>query len=140
MKRYCVDSLAMVVFFTLIATVSEVFVARMSMEQVLMSRGAAIPAMLITARPYGIWRDAWFRRGAAHRRGVLARTVLDIGAFLTFQVPVYAAILLLTGVSGEQILVALSGAVVLMVLTSRPFGMFLDLCRTLARTQPPSPQ
>jgi len=135
-KRYCVDSLATVLFFTVVATLAEVFVARMSLDQVLTSRSTAIPVMLLTGRPYGLWRDLWFRFGAAERRSGAARLALDVGAFLTFQVPVYAGILWISGASGAQMAAALGSATVMMALVGRPFGVFLEFCRGLARVAP----
>ena len=95
-------------------------------------RLTAIPAMLLTGRPYGLWRDMIFRRTGALDFGPIARTQTDTLAFLTFQVPVYAAILLFAGASPLQILAAISSALILMILLGRPYGIYLDACRRLA--------
>ena len=108
MRAGVVDSLAALVFFTVVATASERLIAGMGWGQV-----------------------------AAARRGRLGRSAIDVAAFMTFQVPVYAAILALAGASAAQAAAALSSATVLMLVLSRPFGVFLDACRRLAGMAPP---
>lgn len=97
--------------------------------QVAAARLTAIPVMLLTGRPYGMWRDAAF--AALRPSRAAGRTLTDVAAFVTFQVPVYAAILWLAGAEGGQMAAALSSAVVAMVLLSRPFGLWLDWMRRL---------
>ena len=133
------DSLAALAFFTAVATLSERFVAGMDWSQVAFSRAVAAPVMVLTGRAYGMWRDAIFDRLGAARRGPAERSVIDVAAFMTFQVPVYAAILVLAGASLAQALAALSSATVLMLLLARPFGLFLDAARRIAGTAPPLP-
>ena len=49
-----------------------------------------------------------------------------------FQMPIYVATLLVAGAGREEVLAAVSSAIVLMITTSRPFGLFLDLARRLS--------
>ena len=137
MRRYAVDSLAALLFFTAVATATERLIAGMDWGQVATARLAAVPVMLATGRPYGIWRDAVFHRLRAAHRGRLGRSAIDVVAFMAFQVPVYAAILALAGASAGQAAAALSSATAFMLLLSRPFGVFLDACRRVAGTAPP---
>ena len=88
--------------------------------------------MLLTGRPYGPWRDMVFRRTGEMDHGPIARTLTDTLAFLTFQVPIYVTILLFAGASPLQMFAAISSALVLMILLSRPYGIYLDACRRLA--------
>ena len=134
MRRLVVDSAAALSFFTVVAGATEFLIARMTLEQVLVSRGTAVPVMLATGRPYGMWRDVVLRRLAP--RGRAARAGVDVAAFVTFQVPVYAAILRLAGAEGPQMAAALSSAAVAMVLLSRPYGLWLDWLRRLFRAAP----
>lgn len=127
MKRALVDTVASVLFFTCIATVSERWIAGLDWPQVIASRLAATPAMIATGRPYGLWRDWLMHRSGA--RGQLGRGVVDTLAFLSFQVPVYAAILWWVGAAPAQMVAALGSAIVLMLAISRPFGLFLDVVR-----------
>ncbi len=62
----------------------------------------------------------------------VARNATDITAFITFQMPIYVATLLVAGAGREEVLAAVSSAIVLMIATSRPFGLFLDLARRLS--------
>lgn len=112
------------------AGAGELLLARMTWEQVMVSRGTAIPVMLATGRPYGMWRDLAFRRLAPRRPA--ARAAVDVAAFVGFQVPVYAAILWLAGATGAQMATALATATVAMVALSRPYGLWLDWLRRLA--------
>lgn len=116
------------------AGASELLIARMSPGQTLISRAMAVPVMLATGRPYGMWRDFVFSRTMP--RGRITRTATDMGAFVTFQVPVYAAILWLAGAGGAQMATALGSATVLMVVLSRPYGLWLDWMRRVFGAAP----
>jgi hypothetical protein len=60
--------------------------------------------------------------------------VVDVLAFLTFHVPVYAVTLLVAGASFTEIATAMSATMVFMVSLNRPLGIFLEALRKLART------
>lgn len=132
MKAFLVDTLTTVVFFTIVAAATELFIAGIEPGQVLIARLITIPVMVITARPYGIWRDQVIRVLRPANR--ITTTAADVLAFLTFQVPVYVATLLISGASVGEVQVAVSAAIVFMVLLSRPFGLVLDAARRLAGT------
>ena len=132
MRRIIVDSVAAVAFFTLLAGLVEYFVAGLSLDQVLLTRIAALPAILFTGRLYGIWRDFIFDRTGAEHRGPTLRLAADTAAFISFQLPVYGLILILAGASWGQIAAAIGTASVAMILISRPYGLFLDFCRRMA--------
>lgn len=136
MKALIVDSLAAVAFFTLIAATMEVFVAQMTWEQVLAVRLAAIPVILFTGRPYGVWRDMILRLGNANAPPRCRRAGLDVLAFLSFQVPVFIAILTFAGATPEQMMRAVPTATLLMLLISRIYGLYLDHCRRLVGLAP----
>ena len=114
------DSLAAVGSRTLVAGASEALIARMSRDQVAVSRRSAAPAMLATGRPRGMWRDRVLGRSAPGD---------PVAAFVGFRVPVYAAILWLAGAAGVQMAAALGSATVLLALLSRPCGPWLDRLR-----------
>lgn len=133
MRRYLVDTITTIVFFTLVAGLTELFWAGMSAQEVLVTRALTVPVMVLTARPYGLWRDFAFRRLAP--RNTVARTATDVAAFISFQLPVYAGILAVSGADPSEILRALGGALGGMLLLSRPFGLVLDGVRRLFGTQ-----
>ncbi|WP_112323496.1 L-alanine exporter AlaE [Oceanibium sediminis] len=130
MKAFFIDTVASVVFFTVVAGLTEFFIAGMAPDEVLTARLITIPVMILTGRPYGLWRDVIFTRFSPRSRPMTALT--DICAFLTFQVPVYATTLLIAGASFAEIQIAISAAIVFMILLSRPFGLFLELARKWA--------
>jgi hypothetical protein len=62
MKSYFVDTAATIIFFTVVAGLSELLIAGMGPTQFLIARLIMIPVMMVTARPYGLWRDCFFQR------------------------------------------------------------------------------
>ena len=131
MKSYFVDTAATVTFFTVVAALSELLIAGMGPTQVLIARLIMIPVMMVTARPYGLWRDWFFSKTRPQRW--LTNLVGDIIAFITFQVPVYVATLALAGANASEIAAAVSASIVFMILLSRPFGIYLQAVRNWAR-------
>lgn len=132
MKAFIVDTLATVIFFTVVAGLTELFIVGMEPSQVLIARLITIPLMILTGRAYGLWRDWVFARVTP--RGVVPNIATDIFAFLIFQVPVYIATLLIAGATIQEMQVAVGAAVVFMLLLSRPFGLFLEILRVWAGT------
>ena len=130
MKSYFVDTAATVIFFTVVAALSELLIAGMGPTQVLIARLIMIPVMMVTARPYGLWRDWFFSKTRPQRW--FTNLVGDIIAFITFQVPVYVATLALAGANASEIVAAVSASIVFMILLSRPFGIYLQAVRNWA--------
>jgi hypothetical protein len=109
----------------------EIFLSGMTFEQSLSSRLVAIPVNIIIAWPYGLYRDAIMRyaRRISPKSGM--RTLADVVAYVTFQSPVYVAILLTVGADWHQIVAAVSSNAVLSMLMGALYGYFLDYCRRL---------
>lgn len=124
--EFLADTLALVLFFTTTGALNERFVAGMQWDQVLHARLLGAVLMVPVARPYGIWRD-WVMRRASDRR--LSRTLWDSIALVTFQVPIYAAIIAVNGASGIGLLYGILGATVIMLVLGRPYGAFLNFVR-----------
>ena len=130
MRLIFVDTLSTILFFTILATLTELYVAGMEPPDVLKTRLIMVPMMFLTGRPYGIWRD-WFFAGT--KPTVLwSKSLIDGLAFVTFQLPIYGLTLWIVGANFDQIGTALGSAVVLMLIVSRPFGLFLQSMRKLA--------
>ena len=129
MKKVLIDTMATIVFFTVLAGLSELLIAGLTLEQVLLTRLITIPVMIITGRPYGLYRDWVVAFGQSFR---MPDFVLDILAFLSFQVPVYVTTLLIAGANWNEVATAVGSALLLMALISRPFGLFLEFARRLA--------
>ncbi|RYH02111.1 L-alanine exporter AlaE [Salipiger sp. IMCC34102] len=126
-RLFVVDTLATVLFFTAVASFSELFIAGLEAKEVLATRILMVPIMIATARPYTGWRDWLLERAAPRNR--ITTTLVDIGAFLTFQGPVYGATLLLAGAELAELGAALGSALVFMILLARPFGLFVEWVR-----------
>lgn len=131
LRAFFVDTFAMAVSSTVGGMIIELLVTRVTFEQSMHSRLAAIPANIITARPYGLFRDWVFRFTKASNAGHTKKGVIDVLTFVVFQVPLYAVILLTASVEGEKVLTACATLAVFATFIGRPTGMFLDYCRRI---------
>lgn len=131
MRRFLADTCAMVVFSIIAGMFIEVVISRMTIEQSIQARLIAIPFNLITARPYGIFRDWIFRIMRTTEAGAIKQGLTDIVAFTCFQVPFYALILTLAGATITQTITACTTASLVIVFMGRPYGIFLDFVRAL---------
>ena len=122
------DTLALVLFFTTTGIINERVIAGMTWEQVFHARLLGAVLMVPVARPYGIWRD-WVMTRASENR--LSTLLWDSVALVTFQVPLYAAIIAFSGASGQGLLRGTLGAALMMLCLGRPYGMFLNGVRRL---------
>ena len=131
LRHAVADTFAMVVYCTVVNMMIEIFLSGMTFEQSLSSRLVAIPVNIIIAWPYGLYRDAIMRyaRRISPKSGM--RTLADVVAYVTFQSPVYVAILLTVGADWHQIVAAVSSNAVLSMLMGALYGYFLDYCRRL---------
>lgn len=131
LRHAVADTFAMVVYCSVVNMLIEIFLSGMTFEQSLSSRLVAIPVNIIIAWPYGLYRDAVMRyaRRISPRSGM--RTVADVVAYVTFQSPVYVAILLTVGADWHQIIAAVSSNAVLSMVMGALYGYFLDYCRRL---------
>ena len=128
MKRvFLADTAALILFFTTTGIINERFLAGMTWDQVLHARLLGAALMIPVGRPYGIWRD-WIMRHA--RTGRVSRLLWDSLALVSFQVPIYAAIIAVSGASGLGLLYGVSGATAIMLVCGRPYGAFLGWIRS----------
>ena len=127
-RDFVADTAALVVFFTATGVLNERFVAGMSWPEVASARLIGAPLMVVTARPYGVWRELVLRR--AGRSGA-SRILWDTVALLVFQVPIYVAIIAIGGATGSELLRGAIGAAGMMLCLGRPYGLFLDAVRGL---------
>lgn len=125
------DTFAMVVYCTVVNMLIEIFLSGMSFEQSLSSRLVAIPVNILIACPYGIYRDFFMRQARKMNNKGWTKTIADILAYITFQSPVYAAILWVIGADWHQIVAAVSSNMVISMMMGAVYGYFLDYCRRL---------
>lgn len=127
--NFIADTLALVIFFTIASGLNELLVVGMAWGEIAVSRGIGAVLMVATARPYGIWRDWFFARVSPSGRA--ATLAADCFALLSFQVPIYVAIILAGGADGAGVVRGALGFAALMLVLGRPYGLFLDFIRGL---------
>jgi hypothetical protein len=134
-RAFVADTTALILFFTTTGIVNERFIAGMSWQQVVHARLLGAALMVPVGRPYGIWRD-WVLGQAGPSR--LSRLLWDSLALVSFQVPIYAAIVAVSGASGLGLLMGVLGATAIMLVCGRPYGAFLGLVRSCFGLRPGS--
>ncbi|WP_072570061.1 MULTISPECIES: L-alanine exporter AlaE [unclassified Enterobacter] len=133
LRHAVADTFAMVVYCSVVNMLIEIFLSGMSFEQSLSSRLVAIPVNILIAWPYGLYRDAIMRMARRYTPAGWMKNLADIAAYVTFQSPVYVAILLTVGADWHQIAAAVSSNIVVSMLMGAVYGYFLDYCRRLFR-------
>jgi len=130
MRLFIIDTITTVIFFTVLAALTELYIAGMNPVEVLKTRMIMVPMMVLTGRPYGAWRDWFF---ATTKPTVSwSKSLVDGFAFLTFQLPIYGLTLWIAGAEWDEILTLLASTAVLMLIVSRPFGLVLETVRRFA--------
>ena len=127
-RAFVADTVALILCFTTTGIINEHFIAGMAWGQVLNARLLGAALMVPVGRPYGIWRD-WIMRHARPNR--VSRLLWDSLALVSFEVPVYAAIIAASGASGRGLLFGVLGATAIMLACGRPYGAFLNQVRSL---------
>ena len=127
-RAFVADTTALILFFTTTGVINERFIAGLAWEQVLHARLLGAVLMVPVGRPYGIWRD-WVMDFA--RSSKVPRVLWDSFALVSFQVPIYAAIIAVSGASGRGLVQGILGATVIMLALGRPYGVFLSWIRRL---------
>ena len=123
------DTFALISFGLVVGMSVELFVAGLSIEQSLHSRLLSIPVNLLIARPYGLYRDWAMAQSRKMFNSSLMDSVMDIVAFLTFQMPVYAMLVGTSGASLDQVITACMGQLGALILMGRPYGIYMQMCR-----------
>ena len=127
-RSFVADTLALVVFFTITSGINERFIAGMAWDEVVVARSFGAVLMVLTARPYGLWRDWLFE--IVNPKTRVTGLLTDCISLLVFQVPIYVVILMVGGAEGAAILKGTAGFAIAMLLLGRPYGVFLDFVRT----------
>ncbi len=130
-RNAAADMFAMVVFCFVTGMVVEVLISGISLEKSLASRTLAIPVNILIALPYGIFRDWIIKKGTQISSTSFMKNTADLFAFVSFQSPVYIAILLAVGASHDQIVAAVTSSIAMFSVLGVLYGYFLDLCRRL---------
>jgi hypothetical protein len=128
-RAFIADTTALILFFTTTGFINERFIAGMSWDQVLHARLLGAALMVPVGRPYGVWRDFVIRRAQSGNR--VSQILWDSVALVSFQVPIYAVIIAVSGASGRGLWFGVLGATVMMLVLGRPYGAFLNGVRRL---------
>jgi len=129
MRKFLADTFTMITFSTVVGMVIEILISGMTLGQSVQARLTAIPANLLTARLYGMFRDWVFRLMRVNEGGQVRKGITDILAFVLFQVPLYATILATSGANVRQITMACGTVTIFSAFMGRPYGIFLDFSR-----------
>ena len=135
MRRYLADTSALLVWSTFAGMFTEIVIVGLTVEQSLYARLTAVPVILITGRPYGLYRD-WIWRVWRADEGAARRLIADTTALISFQLPLYWTILAFVGATFWQIAAASVTAIVILAVSGRPYGALLDLSRRLFGVAP----
>lgn len=133
LRHAVADTFAMVVYCTVVNMLIEIFLSGMTFEQSLSSRLVAIPVNIIIAVPYGFYRDRAMRLARHISPPAWMKSIADVVAYVTFQSPVYVAILFSVGADWHQIAAAVSSNIAVSMMMGAVYGYFLDYCRRLFR-------
>ncbi|TFY91303.1 L-alanine exporter AlaE [Pseudomonas nabeulensis] len=125
-RSFAADTLALIIFFTVTGILNERYIAGMGWDQVLHARMLGAGLMVLSGRPYGLWRDWIMGFASASRRSQL---LWDSLALVSFQVPIYAGILAISGANAAEVLHGTVGVTVIMLTLGRPYGAFLNFVR-----------
>jgi hypothetical protein len=129
-RHAAADTFAMVVFCFVAGMLIEIFLSGMSFEQSLASRLVSIPVNIAIAWPFGLYRDWILTLGLRLPLPLrVDRSLRDIVAYVSFQTPVYIAILYAVGASHEQVAMAAITNAFVSCGMGFVYGYFLDLCR-----------
>jgi len=132
LRMAAADTFALVVYCFIAGMAIEILLSGMSVEQSLSSRLVSVPVNIAIAWPFGQYRDAVLR--LARRYGpdtFWTRNIADLLAYVSFQSPVYAAILWSVGADTQQIMTAVSSNAVGSMILGVAYGYFLEYCRRL---------
>ena len=132
-RAFIADTTALIIFFTTTGVINERLIADMAWDQVLHARLLGAALLIPVGRPYGIWRDWLMQRASSTRYSQL---LWDSLALVGFQVPIYAAIIGLSGASGRGLVFGTLGATFIMLVCGRPYGFFLNWVRKLFKASP----
>jgi L-alanine exporter len=106
-RAFIADTTALILFFTTTGVINERFIAGMSWDQVLHARMLGAVLMVPVGRPYGLWRDYVMRHAQSTNR--LSQLLWDSVALVSFQVPIYAAIIAVSGANELRVSIVTLG-------------------------------
>lgn len=134
LRSAAADTFAMVIYCFITGMMIEILLSGMSLQQSLSSRLLSIPVNIVIAWPYGLYRDrilTFTQRRLSHSAWM--KNLADLFAYVSFQSPVYVAILWTIGANPQQIVAAVTSNALISMVMGVLYGYFLDYCRRLFR-------
>lgn len=132
-RNAAADIFAMVVFSFITGMMIEIFISGMSFKQSLASRTLSIPVNIVIAWPYSMFRDYAISCGNKLSPTRWMKGISDMVAYVVFQSPIYACILLVVGANKEQVIAAVMSNILVSGALGVVYGQFLELCRRMFR-------
>lgn len=129
-REFLADTLAMIIFSTIVGMIIELGIAQMSWEKVWHTRLIAVLTNLLTGGLNGVYLNKVRSKFRAEKHRV-RQFLADISAFMSFQALVYLINLLIAGASWDQIVKAILSAALICTILGKPYGSFVDLIRKL---------
>lgn len=119
-------------FSYLVAMPLELIVAGMSWQEHLKVRLVALVLNTLVGRPYGLWRHYVIQRThTCADSHWFKKYWVDTLTFLSFQLPLYVANMIIGGASVMGIIKAGVSATILSGFLGRPYGLYSDAFRRL---------
>ncbi|MEC5343907.1 L-alanine exporter AlaE [Brenneria populi] len=138
LRNASADTFALVIYCFITGMAIEVGLSGMSIEQSFSSRLLSIPVNIVIAWPYGLYRDRVLACATRHlSEHLLIRNLADLFAYVSFQSPVYFAILWAIGADEAQMLTAVASNAVISMAMGVLYGYFLEYCRRLFKVAAP---
>ncbi|MEA9391774.1 L-alanine exporter AlaE [Acerihabitans sp. TG2] len=132
LRMAAADTFALVVYCFIAGMIIEICLSGMTLQQSLSSRLLSVPVNVAIAWPFGLYRDAMLRLARRHCSGRFwMRNLVDLVAYVSFQSPVYALILLVVGADEQQIMTAVTSNAISSMMLGVVYGYFLEYCRRL---------
>lgn len=128
-RIWLADTLALMSFTIVTGMFIEVVIVQMTIQQSLMSRLLCQPINILTGRLYGRYRDSVLRAIPFHGPGWLISAVGDVLAYISFQLPLYIAILLIIGMDLPSIATAATTQTLALFVLGAPYGVWLTKVR-----------
>jgi len=136
-KIIVVDTAGVITYSLIVGSILD-YCAGLNPAGILASRTSAIAINSVTSGPYGWWREkAFSMTRTTEKSGKVRKTLVDLLAFNTFQVPFYAGLVAVGSlvsegrVDMEKVKHGAAYVAAISPLISPTLGWYLDRCRRL---------
>jgi len=135
-RLWLADTIALISFTIVTGMFIEIAIVGMTVQQSIQSRILCQPINILTGRLYGVYRDKVIVQTGKKLPAKGAQVIGDILAYITFQLPLYIAILLVIGVDLPNILKAVFSQTAALLVLGAPYGYWLTKVREFINPTP----